>query len=137
MEHRATMRRPRLKFLRSGPLLIPRTKGKCPPPQLPSSQWPSLKARLVLAALIRIGWRVKRQSGSHRTLSRPDCPDVVLAFHDEACQADRAIPGGLSITFTILSVNSGQPADCEPSKIRTPAQQGSVATRRNDVLRFV
>ncbi|WP_123101752.1 type II toxin-antitoxin system HicA family toxin [Acidithiobacillus sulfuriphilus] len=46
------------------------------------SQWPSLKARLVLAALFRIGWRVKRQSGSHRTLTRPNWPDVVFAFHD-------------------------------------------------------
>ncbi|MGC8592651.1 type II toxin-antitoxin system HicA family toxin [Acidithiobacillus sp.] len=36
------------------------------------SQWPSLKARLVLAVLLRIGWRVKRQTGSHRTLTRPD-----------------------------------------------------------------
>jgi len=46
------------------------------------SQWPSLKARLVLAALLRIGWRVKRQAGSHRTLTRPNWPDVVFAFHD-------------------------------------------------------
>ena len=46
------------------------------------SQWPSLKARLVLAALLRIGWRVKRQTGSHRTLGRPNWPDVVFAFHD-------------------------------------------------------
>jgi predicted RNA binding protein YcfA (HicA-like mRNA interferase family) len=46
------------------------------------SQWPSLKARLVLAALLRIGWRVKRQSGSHLTLTRPNWPDVVFAFHD-------------------------------------------------------
>ncbi|MHB1734966.1 MAG: type II toxin-antitoxin system HicA family toxin [Acidithiobacillus sp.] len=46
------------------------------------SQWSSLKARLVLAALLRIGWRVKRQSGSHRTLIRPNWPDVVFAFHD-------------------------------------------------------
>ena len=46
------------------------------------SQWPSLKARLVLATLLRIGWRVKRQTGSHRTLTRPNWPDVVFAFHD-------------------------------------------------------
>jgi predicted RNA binding protein YcfA (HicA-like mRNA interferase family) len=26
---------------------------------------------------------VKRQSGSHRTLSRPNWPDVVFAFHDD------------------------------------------------------
>jgi len=46
------------------------------------SQWPTTKAKRVLAALIRIGWSIKRQSGSHRTLSRPGWPDVVFAFHD-------------------------------------------------------
>jgi len=46
------------------------------------SQWRSVKARRVLAALLRIGWSIKRQSGSHRTLSRPGWPDVVFAFHD-------------------------------------------------------
>ncbi len=41
------------------------------------------KARLVLAALLRIGWKVKRQAGtSHRVLSRVDWSDVVFAFHD-------------------------------------------------------
>lgn len=47
------------------------------------SSWPSAKARRVLAALLRIGWRVKRQSGSHRTLTRPGWPDYVFAFHDD------------------------------------------------------
>ena len=47
------------------------------------SQWPSTKARLVLAALLQIGWTVKRQSGtSHQVLSRPGWPDYVFAFHD-------------------------------------------------------
>ena len=46
------------------------------------SQWPSTKARRVLAALLRIGWDVKRQSGSHKTLARIGWPDVVFAFHD-------------------------------------------------------
>jgi predicted RNA binding protein YcfA (HicA-like mRNA interferase family) len=46
------------------------------------SRWPAAKARRVLAALLRIGWHIKRESGSHRTLSRPDWPDVVFAFHD-------------------------------------------------------
>ena len=36
-----------------------------------------------MAALLRIGWQIKRQSGSHRTLSRPDWPDFVFAFHDD------------------------------------------------------
>jgi len=44
--------------------------------------WPSSKARRVLAALFRIGWTLKRQSGSHKTLSRPGSPDFVFAFHD-------------------------------------------------------
>jgi predicted RNA binding protein YcfA (HicA-like mRNA interferase family) len=46
------------------------------------SQWPSVKARLVLKALLQIGWRIKRQSGSHKTLAREGWPDVVFAFHD-------------------------------------------------------
>ena len=36
----------------------------------------------MLGALMRIGWRVKRQSGSHRTLAREGWQDVVFAFHD-------------------------------------------------------
>lgn len=46
------------------------------------SSWPSTKARRVLAAIFRIGWTLKRQSGSHKTLSRPGWPDAVFAFHD-------------------------------------------------------
>ena len=46
------------------------------------SQWRATKAAQVLAALLRIGWQIKRTSGSHRTLSRPGWPDVVFAFHD-------------------------------------------------------
>jgi predicted RNA binding protein YcfA (HicA-like mRNA interferase family) len=46
------------------------------------SQWPSAKARRVLAALLRIGWTLKRQSGSHKTLSREGFADFVFAFHD-------------------------------------------------------
>jgi predicted RNA binding protein YcfA (HicA-like mRNA interferase family) len=46
------------------------------------SRWPSTRARRVLAALLRIGWSEKRQTGSHRVLSRPNWPDFVFAFHD-------------------------------------------------------
>jgi predicted RNA binding protein YcfA (HicA-like mRNA interferase family) len=46
-------------------------------------RFPATKARRVLVALLRIGWVVKRQSGSHRTLSRSGWPDVVFAFHDD------------------------------------------------------
>jgi predicted RNA binding protein YcfA (HicA-like mRNA interferase family) len=47
------------------------------------SRFSAAKARRVLAALLRIGRVVKRQSGSHRTLSRTGWPDVVFAFHDD------------------------------------------------------
>ena len=47
------------------------------------SVWPSAKAKKVFAALLRIGWTVKRSaSGSHRVLSRPGWHDYVFAFHD-------------------------------------------------------
>jgi predicted RNA binding protein YcfA (HicA-like mRNA interferase family) len=46
------------------------------------SEWPSTRANRVLAALLKIGWQVKRQTGSHKTLSRQGWPDVVFAFHE-------------------------------------------------------
>lgn len=47
------------------------------------SQWPSTRARVVLSALLRIGWSIKRQSGtSHKVLSRSGWVDYVFAFHD-------------------------------------------------------
>lgn len=47
------------------------------------SQWPSTKARRVLAALLRIGWEMKRErGGSHRVLARDGWNDYVFSFHD-------------------------------------------------------
>ena len=46
------------------------------------SQWPSRKARLVLVALLKLGWAIKRQTGSHRTLAREGWSDYTFAFHD-------------------------------------------------------
>lgn len=46
------------------------------------SRWPAAKANRVLAALLRIGWTVKRQTGSHRILQRDEFPNFVFAFHD-------------------------------------------------------
>ena len=46
------------------------------------NNWPSTKARRVYAALIKTGWALKRQSGSHRVLSKTGNPDYVFAFHD-------------------------------------------------------
>ena len=47
------------------------------------SHWPSTKANRILAALLRIGWTVKRQTGSHRVLERIGWPDYIFAFHDQ------------------------------------------------------
>ena len=46
------------------------------------SRFPSVKAKRLLAALQRIGWVIKRETGSHKTFERPGWPDVVFAFHD-------------------------------------------------------
>lgn len=46
------------------------------------SLWRATKARRVYAALIRIGWTLKRQVGSHRKLHRAGWPNYTFAFHD-------------------------------------------------------
>jgi predicted RNA binding protein YcfA (HicA-like mRNA interferase family) len=46
------------------------------------TRWPSRKANHVLAALLAGGWHIKRQAGSHRTMTREGWPDFVFAFHD-------------------------------------------------------
>ena len=46
------------------------------------TRWRSVRAKRLLAALLRIGWREKRSTGSHKTLSRHGFPDYVFAFHD-------------------------------------------------------
>jgi predicted RNA binding protein YcfA (HicA-like mRNA interferase family) len=47
------------------------------------SSWHAVKARLLLAALLRIGWTVAWQSGSHRRLKRPGWAPYTFAFHDQ------------------------------------------------------
>lgn len=42
----------------------------------------SVKAKRLLAALLRVGWTVAWQSGSHRRLKRPGWPNYTFAFHD-------------------------------------------------------
>ena len=46
------------------------------------NQWRSIKANRLLSALLKIGWSVKRQAGSHKTLERSGYPDYIFAFHD-------------------------------------------------------
>lgn len=45
-------------------------------------QWPASKVERAYAARIELGRRLKRRSGSRRTLSRNHSPDFVFAFHD-------------------------------------------------------
>jgi len=46
------------------------------------SDWKTVKAKRLLNALQHIGWKVKRQTGSHKILERSGWSDVVFAFHD-------------------------------------------------------
>lgn len=47
------------------------------------TRFAATKARRVLSALLRIGWQIKRQTGSQRTLARVGWQDTVFAFHDD------------------------------------------------------
>jgi len=44
--------------------------------------WRSSKASAVLAALLRLGWHVARQAGSHKVLARQGFSNFVFAFHE-------------------------------------------------------
>ncbi len=46
------------------------------------TDWPSSRANAVLSALLRIGWQVTRQTGSHKVLVRQGWPNFIFAFHD-------------------------------------------------------
>jgi len=55
--------------------------------------FPSMKASRLLAILTRqpLGYRVVRQSGSHRTLAAPGRPRVHFAYHDRRTVTPRAV----------------------------------------------
>jgi len=58
-----------------------------------SNKWPAVKPRVLLAALERIGWTVKRHHGtSHRILSRPGWPNFTFSFHDGEEINSKALP---------------------------------------------
>lgn len=46
------------------------------------SRWGSASSSRVLKALLKKGWQLKRQTGSHRVLSREGFSDYVFAFHE-------------------------------------------------------
>jgi len=45
-------------------------------------KWRAVKATRILTALLRIGWQIKRQRGSHRILGKAGWPDYTFAFHE-------------------------------------------------------
>jgi predicted RNA binding protein YcfA (HicA-like mRNA interferase family) len=47
------------------------------------STWRATKARRVYAALLRLGWSLKKQVGSHRKLERAGWPNFTFCFHDK------------------------------------------------------
>ena len=53
--------------------------------------WSATRASKVYAALLRIGWSVKRQSRSHRTLERANSPDFAFAFHSHQELGERML----------------------------------------------
>ena len=46
------------------------------------SAWRAAKARRVYAALLRLGWSLKKQVGSHRKLQRPGWTNFTFCFQD-------------------------------------------------------
>lgn len=47
------------------------------------SSWKSSKAKIVLKALKKNGWQIKRIRGSHKVLSKENHPNFIFAFHDK------------------------------------------------------
>ena len=45
-------------------------------------KWPAVKASRVLKSLLKIGWSIDRQKGSHRILVRIGWADYTFAFRD-------------------------------------------------------
>ncbi|MBI4068522.1 type II toxin-antitoxin system HicA family toxin [Candidatus Kaiserbacteria bacterium] len=45
-------------------------------------RWRAVKASRVISALLRTGWQIKRERGSHRILGKAGWPDYVFAFHE-------------------------------------------------------
>lgn len=86
------------------------------PPKKPSYDWPPTKAKQALAALLPIGWTIKRHGGtSHRILARPGWQDVLFAYHDRVTlgpTAMKVLAGktGLNDTRSV-GVGSGNAPD--------------------------
>jgi predicted RNA binding protein YcfA (HicA-like mRNA interferase family) len=56
------------------------------------SVWRATKAKRVYAALLRLGWTLNREVGSHRQLQRPGWANFTFCFHD----GEKVGPAGLA-----------------------------------------
>ena len=90
----------------------------------------STKARLVLAALLRNGWTVKRQLGSHRVLAKSGWPDYTFAYHDRVELGPVALKllGKNGPTFR-GSLTAYAAKETETSGIASPCSRRSAMTR--------
>jgi predicted RNA binding protein YcfA (HicA-like mRNA interferase family) len=61
------------------------------------SRWKSVDARRLLSALLRIGWEIAWQKGSHRRLKRDGWPHYTFAFHDGDEIGPRPLPQSLRL----------------------------------------
>ncbi|HEU5334709.1 MAG TPA: type II toxin-antitoxin system HicA family toxin [Terriglobales bacterium] len=46
------------------------------------TEWTSTKARVVRRALLRLGWSIVSQKGSHIKLHHPERGNYMFGFHD-------------------------------------------------------
>ena len=53
------------------------------------SKWSATKAKKVLTALKRIGWKIKRQTGSHKVLVRQGWNNFVFALNINSLHVGR------------------------------------------------
>lgn len=85
MARRKTMRSGMSMLLRFGRLPTAQKMGICTHQSLAFSamEWRAVKASHVLNALLRSGWRIKRQRGSHRIITKAGYPSYTFAFHDK------------------------------------------------------
>ena len=45
-------------------------------------KWRAVKTSKVLKSLLKLGWSIKRQRGSHKILTKYGWPDFTFAFRD-------------------------------------------------------
>lgn len=80
----------------------------------------------MLASLLRIGWAIKRQSGSHRTLTRDGWPDLTI----EQFRAHRLHPHG-SMTAKPPGVREGEAEGAPEEQTGRPGAQRVLGPRKD------